>query len=160
MTPASSVMPCDPVSHLKGLTRDYPRYTLKDKVYLGKVCEIYDGDTLDIILYLPDDNTFKRCRVKMHGYDSPEIHPRRDAPGREDIKCRALESMEALWQYSTNTELFTYNHTTLVRVECGDWDKYGRIFAKIYRIRNDNLDDIDFCVNEAMIANAFGIKRQ
>jgi len=145
------------IATLKSLDRDYPRYTLKDKSYIGKVCEIYDGDTVDVILYLPEDASFKKFRIKMFGYDSPERHPRSHLPNREHIRGKALESMEALWRYATNTDLFTYTHETLVRVECGEWDKFGRIVAKIYRIRDNDYNNIDFCVNDAMVENMYGV---
>lgn len=157
MAAATITTDAHPAVLLKQLNKEFPRYTLKDKVLLGKVCDIYDGDTVDVILYLPDDKSFKRYRIKMHGYNSPEIRPRSGTPNRQHIRGRALESLEALWKYATNTELFTYHHDTLVRVECGEWDKYGRVIAKIYRIHGGDLDDIDFCVNDAMIQNAFGL---
>jgi hypothetical protein len=32
------------------------------------------------------------------------------------------------------------SHSTLVKIKCGDFDKYGRLLAEIYTIKNDTQD--------------------
>jgi hypothetical protein len=132
---------------LKEMDRSFPLHTLKGNVYIGKVCEVYDANTLDAIIYAPEEDAFRRYRMKLNGYN----------PIPHTYWLKTIETLEALWQYATDTDMFTYEHETLVRVECGDWDKYGRLQTTIYRVNNDDLDDVMFCVNDAMVQSGHGV---
>ena len=59
-----------------------------------KVTEIYDGDTITIV--------FKNClryekyKLRMYGYDSPEIKPKKNIPNRNEIIELAKTARDAL----------------------------------------------------------------
>ena len=58
-------------------------------ITLGKLIDVYDGDTCDILILVPpklickcDSNLFIKYRCRIYGYDSPEIKPKLDTLNR------------------------------------------------------------------------------
>ena len=81
----------------------------------------------------------------MEGYDSPEMRPSKSNPNRDAEKKAALESKNYL------KNLIQKNPEQLIYIECGDFDKYGRLLGTLYLKQNDNNS-----VNQMMIDNKHG----
>ena len=47
------------------------KFSLENKIFLGKIVNVYDGDTCKIIICFKDE--FFKFNVRMIGYDSPEL---------------------------------------------------------------------------------------
>ena len=123
-------------------TSTIPHFTFKDKVIIAKPCDIYDGDTFSICFKLGNEIVKWKCRCL--GYDSPEMKPSLKNPNREKEKELALLAKQRLVQ------LLSSNASGLVRVVCGDFDKYGRILGTVY-------NDVDAdSINTIMIREGHG----
>jgi endonuclease YncB( thermonuclease family) len=119
---------------LQNINEDNIQYfTFKNKEFIAKPVNIYDGDTFTAIFKFKDEYIKYKCRSL--GYDSPEIKPLLSKPNRE------LEIENAKKAKERFTELLTKNK--LVTIKCDDFDKYGRILVTIYNnIDNDSINNI------------------
>lgn len=117
---------------LKSLTKSFPRHTYNGCQFIGKALENFDGDTVDIVVWVDNEKMFKRFRMRLTGYNAPEIRPLLSNPNRSTIKENAILCKDYLW------ELVTANDT-LLDIICGEYDKYGRLLASITR-KCDGLD--------------------
>jgi endonuclease YncB( thermonuclease family) len=105
------------------------KYEFKGKVYLCKVLSIYDGDTITIAIKL-DKQYFQR-RVRMYGYDSPEMKPLKKLKNRDEIIKNAKIAKNVLENKILNK---------IVECHIIGFDKYGRILANII-YSGENIND-------------------
>ena len=120
-------------------------FSLKGQRYLAKVVDVYDGDTITVLLrYRLKTHKFK---VRMYGYDSPEMRPPRDDPNRYNIKEAAVQA---------KIKLSEMINQKIVELDCGGFDKYGRLLATVHLRENCCKTSID--VNQWMIRNGYGYK--
>ncbi len=100
-----------------------------------KPCNIYDGDTFSILFEWKGEVIKYRCRCV--GYDTPEMKPSLKDPNREKEKQKALLAKMRF------EELLAKGKDGLVEVECGEFDKYGRILVTVYNgVDQESLNDI------------------
>tara|TARA_S200000501_G_C20725822_1_gene700547 strand:- start:107 stop:553 length:447 start_codon:yes stop_codon:yes gene_type:complete len=127
---------------LNKFTKDsIPFYNLNNKKFLCKVVDIYDGDTCTIIF--KNNRKFQKYKVRMNGYDSPEMKPNKNIKNRSTIIKNAKNAKLALSNMILNK---------IVTIECGPWDKYGRLLGTIYiKYNNKQLN-----INKWMIENNYG----
>jgi endonuclease YncB( thermonuclease family) len=110
-------------------------FSWKGKSFYAKPCHIYDGDTFSICWIWKGEIVKYRCRCL--GYDSPEIKPLKTNLNRDHEKNIANISKLRF------TELLFANPSGLVKVECDDFDKYGRILVTVYNeIDNKSINQI------------------
>jgi len=123
---------------------DLPDFTLKGREFIGKVVDIYDGDTCKIVMFL--DNRMTKFTCRLVGLDTPEIKPPMSKPNRDEEIAAAKRCRHRLIQLSTNCRVdmntvdtskkdikaIINENTKLVRVSCGDFDKYGRLLVTLY----------------------------
>jgi endonuclease YncB( thermonuclease family) len=114
-----------------------PLFTLDKRVFDSKIVRVYDGDTCFAVFKL--DKEYVKFKIRMEGYDSPEMKPALDSKNRECEKKSAQRSKEELEKRVLNK---------IVKLHCGKWDKYGRLLGTIF------IDNIN--INEYMINNGFG----
>jgi endonuclease YncB( thermonuclease family) len=118
----------------------FPIYSLNGIWTVGKVVDVYDGDTCTINLLI--DGSIKKLKCRCMGYDCAEMKPSRTDPRREEIKAKAKKARE----YFCN--LIGYPSQTHIMVECLEFDKYGRLLVNLYN--NDTK------VNDEMIRSGNG----
>jgi len=94
---------------------DVPFWTFKG-THEAKITEVYDGDTLNAVIL--HHNKLTKLRIRMLGYDSPEIRTK-----NLEMKQKGLEARDYLKSLVLDK---------IVRLECHDFDKYGRILGDIY----------------------------
>ena len=125
---------------LKYKTNDIELYKLKGN-YRAKVVDVYDGDTITIVIF--NKCGFEKHKLRMYGYDSPEMKPKLDVPNREQeiIKAKAAK------RYLSDIVL-----NNIVEFESMGFDKYGRLLGKIYKL--DYCSKVD--LNQLMIDNGHG----
>ena len=117
-------MGCDN-SKLKKATKENTKiFCLKGQSFKCKVIDVYDGDTCTVAIVLHGNKT--AFRVRMIGYDSPEMKPSKDIPNRINIKLSAIDAKIKLKE---KTKGICY-------ITCGNWDKYGRLLGTIYTKEN------------------------
>lgn len=96
----------------------------------AKVVDVYDGDTCTIVFKW--EGKYRKFKCRCYGYDSPEMKPRLNVENRDEIKENAVKAKERLIKLTTD----------IVRVECMDFDKYGRLLVKLYKNNNSLINDI------------------
>lgn len=124
-----------------------PLFTLKGSYY-AKIVDVYDGDTITVCFYRNKECIKVKCR--MYGYDSPEMRPSKKLENREEIKKNAILARDRL------SEL-TNKNNNIVKIECLEFDKYGRVLTKVYSLENEYINDI--MVNENHGVPYFGGKK-
>lgn len=100
-----------------------PPYTFDNNKYYCKVIDIYDGDSITVAIRF--NKIIYKHKVRMYGYDSPELKPRRNIPDRDSIILKAKEARDVL------KELILHR-IVVISIEKGTWDKYGRLLGTIY----------------------------
>jgi endonuclease YncB( thermonuclease family) len=113
------------------------QFSLNGRIILGKVVSVYDGDTCKVNLFVGND--LKQFTVRMMGYDSPEL--------------RTKNTTEKQCGNVSKTVLIKLVEGHIVKLECLEFDKYGRLLANVF-IRVANGEELN--VNEFMISNHFG----
>lgn len=114
-----------------------PLFTLDKCVFDAKIVRVYDGDTCFAVFKL--HNQHVKFKVRLQGYDSPEMNPPLDSKNREREKKAAQTCKEELEKHVLNK---------IVKLRCGKWDKYGRLLGTLY------VDNIN--INNYMIHKGFG----
>jgi len=142
---------CCCVDPLKHATFDNtPTYTLKGLRTRCKVVDVYDGDTLWIVILV--HGSLYKYKIRMVGYDSPELKPSLSYGNREAEIQAAVKAKAHLVQLLDGKE---------VEVEFHEYDKYGRPLAKLYTSTSGwrcfGLKDVA-CVNDQMIQDGHGKK--
>ena len=125
---------------LKQQTNDMKLYQLNG-YYRAKVVDVYDGDTITIVLY--NKGSYQKYKLRMYGYDSAELKPRLDIKNRNKI----IKKAEAAKMFLSNMVL---NH--IVDFESFGFDKYGRLLGKIYLTKFCSRFD----VNSFMVECGYG----
>jgi micrococcal nuclease len=116
-----------------------PLFTLDKRVFDAKIVRVYDGDTCFAVFKL--NKEYVKFKIRLEGYDSPEMKPSLESKNRECEKKSAQKSKEELEKHVLNK---------IVKLHCGKWDKYGRLLGTIICIET-NVN-----INEYMINNGFG----
>lgn len=86
-----------------------------------KVVDVYDGDTITVVLY--NKFGYEKHKLRMYGYDSPEMKPRKNMENRVEEKAAALAAKQFLADLVLNK---------IVTFDSMGTDKYGRLLGKIY----------------------------
>mgnify|MGYP006408855523 FL=1 len=122
-------------------TDDYEYFSWENMKLVAKPCNIYDGDTFSACWYYGNKVIKYRCRCL--GYDSPEMRPRLNLEGRDEVKLNALKAKERF------TELLEQDST--ITLDCKEFDKYGRVLVNVYNATNG-----DKSLNDIMVEEEFG----
>jgi endonuclease YncB( thermonuclease family) len=111
-----------------------PAFSLNGLTLLGVVVDCYDGDTCTIAMMFRGEISSFRCRLL--GIDTPEIT-------NPATKTAAILARNALINMCCSQPLKPDNLTReqirehlgqykrLMTVQCGDWDKYGRLLVTL-----------------------------
>lgn len=128
-----------------------PFYRFDNKKFYCKVIDVYDGDTITIAVKL--NSKIYQYKVRMHGYDSPEMKPRLSIPGRDEIIQKARKAKEVL------SEL-VLDKIVVVEIKKKSWDKYGRLLGIIYIsvLPGVTMKSYNLNVNEYMIERGHGYR--
>lgn len=130
------------LEHLKLSSKFTQELNFKNKTFLCKVVDVYDGDTVKVVFYFHD--VLYRWNVRLYGINTPEMRPSRLNPLRKSIKANAIKSrdyLKSLFQKTNN----------LVYIECGDFDKYGRLLGTFFY--NDVISFYHESINHQMIVS-------
>ena len=114
-------------------------FSFAGQQFLAKIVDYYDGDTVRVAF--EHGGQIVQYRARLAGYDSPEMKPPKASPGRDAEKAAAA---------AARTALIGKVGGGLVNLECGEFDKYGRLLVAV-RLRNGEN------VNDWMVANGHGV---
>ena len=111
--------------------------------FLAKIVDYYDGDTVTVAFEF--NGRPVQYKARLVGYDSPEMKPLKTNPNRLAEKAAAVAARAAL---------IGKVQGELVYIECGEFDKYGRVLVTAFlRAGAENGEN----VNEWMIAQEHGV---
>lgn len=109
---------------------------MKNQELLGKVVNVYDGDTVKIIM--PLNNKYYKWNCRLIGIDTPEI--------------RTKSMLEKVFGLQVRDRLREKILDKIVLVICDEFDKYGRLLVNI------KLQDEDITINKWLIDNNFAFE--
>jgi len=122
--------------------KDIPYFSFKGKIFYARHCHIYDGDTFSVIFEYKGDIIKYKCRCM--GYDTAEMKPSKTKENRDEEKKLAINAKNRL------EELLNKHPTKLIKIECLDFDKYGRLLINVW-----NMIDTK-SINQIMIEEGHG----
>lgn len=129
----------------------------------ARVLDIYDGDTLTVALPIFEGHV-RRFKIRLLGIDAPELRG-----GGPDKHVAALSARDRLIQLVLSSS--PHNNVThppfptgrgpvtklmrenvcVVFLQCGPFDKYGRILARVYGNEGGSGEDFsDILIREGM----------
>lgn len=113
-----------------------PEFTLKEMRLHGRLVDIIDGDSLVVILPILDG--FYKYHVRINGIDTCEIKSKMEENKRLALMART-EILNLVTKqdfgYDTDRKMIQEKlnqDVYIIYLECGDFDKYGRLLADVY----------------------------
>ena len=106
---------------------------VKDTVVEAKIVSVYDGDTVKAIF--PLNGVLYKWNCRLTGVDTPEI--------------RTRSSVEKEHGYKVRDALREKIMDKVVKLNCGDLDKYGRLLVTI------KCDDDECTINDWLIKSDY-----
>lgn len=111
-------------------------FSFEGQKHMCKIVKCYDGDTVHCVF--KHDGIYQRFKIRMLGYDTPEIRTR-----------DAEEKKKGFLAKDRITELLLGK---VAYIECGKFDKYGRILGTI------RLNEADSkTINQMMVDEGYGV---
>jgi endonuclease YncB( thermonuclease family) len=110
----------------------------------AKIVNVYDGDTFKACIYHKDEIIKINCRTM--GYDSAEMKPRLNINNRDEHIVKAKNARKHFIELTTTSN-------ELIYLECGKFDKYGRVLVTVYKNRYYKTKSI----NDRMIEDGHGV---
>ena len=116
-------------------------FSFEGRECLGKVVDVYDGDTVKIVFPLSEKEPERlyRWNCRLINVDTPEI--------------RTKNLKEKTYAKVVRDKLREKILNKLVYVKCLDFDKYGRLLVEIF----DN-EKCEECINNWLILNEYAKK--
>ena len=123
---------------LKKYDENTPTFSLKGLKTYGRIVNVIDGDTVDIVIPFFNGEHFYKISTRLIGIDTCEIHSHNDK-----IKEKGLHAKSRLIELLLNEDIIEVTNKKQIKqifndkvivvwVECNDFDKYGRLLANIY----------------------------
>jgi len=103
----------------------------------AKCVKVYDGDTCTVIFY--HNNKPIKYNIRLLGIDTAEL--------------KSKDKEEIVHAQCARDRLSGMIYEKLIYLECGKFDKYGRLLGKIY-----NNDKKGICYNDLLLDEGFAYK--
>jgi endonuclease YncB( thermonuclease family) len=134
-----------------------PELSINGLKSYGRLVDIYDGDTVKIVL--PVFDSFYKFSIRLNEIDTCEIKSKDKVLQENAIKAR-----NRLFELLTNNKVDAVNSINgkndikkaldaevyLVWVECDSKDKYGRILANIYKDKGSTKSVSEILIEEKL----------
>lgn len=114
MNPEHNVQ--DTMDLLQRTKQNTPLFSLEGREFDAKVVYIYDGDTMHVVFKVFGEYHRWNCRIT--GVDTPELRTKNETEKQFGYKVRDIIREKLM--------------DKLVRVKCGEFDKYGRLLLDVY----------------------------
>ena len=137
---------------------DINEFSLNNITTIGKIVDVYDGDTCKIVIII--NNNLLKFSCRLIGLDAPEIKPLLTKNNRDFEILDAYKSRNKLIKLSTTCiidldsnlkkkecKLLLESNTKMITVVCHEFDKYGRLLVSLYDA-NDSISYNDILINE------------
>jgi len=137
-----------------------PELSINGLKSYGRLIDVYDGDTIKVIL--PTFDSYYKFTIRLNGIDTCEIKSKDKILQENGIKARD-RVLELLTNNKKDTKKDIKNllesEVFLVWVECFDNDKYGRILANIYKDENEKKSISEILLEEKLAYSYEGKKK-
>jgi endonuclease YncB( thermonuclease family) len=134
-----------------------PELSINGLKSYGRLVDIYDGDTVKIVL--PVFDSYYKFSIRLNEIDTCEIKSKDKVLQENAIKAR-----DRLFELLTNNKVDAVNSINgkndikkaldaevyLVWVECDSKDKYGRILANIYKDKGSTKSVSEILIEEKL----------
>lgn len=114
---------------------------VKDTTVYCKVVDVYDGDTCTVVYQI--DKQLIKEKVRMLGYDSAELRPKRKHFPNEEDRQEEIKKGKVARDYLSSLVL-----GKILVLKCGGRGSFGRRLGTLF------LDDQ--CVNDLMVKSHHG----
>lgn len=139
-----------------------PVFSLENNVYLAKVIDIYDGDTVTCAFKLFDN--YYQFTVRLYGIDTCELKSK----NREQALRARMRLYELVTKKSSkdidlsiprkNLRALLEASDAIVVLKCGKFDKYGRLLGTLFALDSDRAFN-EILVAEKLAFPYFGDKK-
>ena len=139
---------------------DIELFTLNGVKTIGKIVDMYDGDTCKIVLL----SNMQKFNCRLMGLDTPEMRPLKNKLNREQEILNAHKCRNRLMQLATNSHCTSLDlvlkkpdckslmdtNTRLIYIHCLEFDKYGRLLVELFQHEHDKISINQLLINEGM----------
>jgi endonuclease YncB( thermonuclease family) len=144
--------------HGKNATKPF---SLAGRDTLARVVSVHDGDTLTAVL--PFAGGFHRFAVRLEGIDACEVTSK--APANKRLAALARARLCALISGCIGCigcirDADFERRVHLVRLECGGFDKYGRILASVFHPYSQDARSFNQTLVLERLAYVYGGKKK
>jgi endonuclease YncB( thermonuclease family) len=137
-----------------------PELSINGLKSYGRLIDVYDGDTIKVIL--PTFDSYYKFTIRLNGIDTCEIKSK-----DKILQDNAIKARDRVFELLTNNKINTKNdiknllesEVYLVWVECVNKDKYGRILANIYKDNNTTKSISEILLEEKLAYKYEGKKK-
>lgn len=148
---------------------DIQRFSFENLNVWGKIIDVYDGDTYDIVFYRNDE--LMRAQIRAYGYNCAELKPPKDHPNREKEIKDGIRGRNRLIQLATNCKVkiedefkndelknILSKNTKLIYIKFKKGSTYGRYIADVYENQKIKTSFGDILIKEKLAVPSFGDK--
>lgn len=147
-------------SHLSLFNNETPFFSLKGLNTFARVVNVIDGDTLTLII--PIFNDCFKFYTRLSGVDTCEIRSNNEENKEKGLKAK-YRVIELICKDKKLNDIICITKKQIIDIfnkevytvwiECDDFDKYGRLLAKVYlEIKKDNSKSIGEILIEEKLA--------
>ena len=105
------------IEELTNKTKENTEYmTLENNEYTAKIVYIYDGDTMHVVF--KEFGQYFRWNCRISGVDTPELRTKNEKEKELGYKVRDILREKFM--------------DKIVKIKCGEFDKYGRLLIDVY----------------------------
>lgn len=146
-----------------------PKFTLEGTKCVGRVVDVYDGDTLTCVI--PVHGQMYKYDIRLNGIDTPEIktkdenEKKKAIDARDFLICQMLCNAELENEFNClgnfkrkDVQCFLQKHVILVWIHCYEFEKYGRLLADIYAINIKTNTTKEKCLSDCLINCGHAVK--
>ena len=139
---------------------DIELFTLNGVKTMGKIVDMYDGDTCKIVLLV----NMQKFNCRLVSLDTPEMRPPLKKEHRDQEILNAHKCRNRLIQLATNCHCTSLDlmlkkpeckslidtNTKLIYIHCLEFDKYGRLLVELFQHEHDKISINQLLINEGM----------
>jgi endonuclease YncB( thermonuclease family) len=141
--------------------KNTPQFTMNGVSLYGRICDVYDGDTVTLILEV--DGTYRKFKARLNGIDTCELKSK--SSKNRELAHKARSRLIELITDSHNTSTTMYpnkkdtkqlfeDNVYVVWVKCYEFDKYGRVLVDLF-LDEDCTKSFSEILNEEHLAYVY-----
>lgn len=142
-----------------------PYFSLIGKEMHCRVLDIYDGDTLTVVLNIFEQ--YFKFTIRLCGIDTCELKS-----CSEQNKHLAIKARNRLFELITGSNYESHDFkskndvkryfdssVSIIWIQCQEFDKYGRLLANLFKTQGDELSFSDTLIRENLAYAYLGDKK-